>query len=225
MGTGEKTPSRGRCVIIAAGELEPELDLRALTDGAGLIVCADGGYNTAVAHEVLPDLFVGDMDSVTATPTGCERVITPAEKDDTDTLLAVKLALARGFDHIVIAGGLGGRLDHTIANLQTLLYCTLHGARAELAGVRNSALMIRDQTVTLDRRPGYVSVFALGGPCEGVTLEGLRYPLNDAYVTESFPIGVSNEFRKSQARITVRSGCLLVVFSENPAAGETAPQG
>ncbi len=216
MGTGKEAPRHsnlGRCVIIAAGEIQEGFNLAAAVSDAAFVICADGGYDTAVAAGITPDLFVGDKDSVITLPKHCEQVLSPAEKDDTDTMLAVKLALARGHTHITIIGGLGGRLDHTIANLQTLLYCAQHGARAELAGAIDSAMVIQNESVTISAREGYVSVFALTERCEGVTLKGLRYPLCDVVLTNSFPIGVSNEFCAPAAEITVRQGCLLLVFS------------
>ncbi len=214
MGAGEKTPHDiKRCVIIAAGELEPELDAHSVIGDDAFIICADGGYDTAAALGITPQLFVGDMDSVLTPPDGVEQVVSPAEKDDTDTMLAVKLAIERGYRHITILGGLGGRLDHTIANLQTLLYCAQHGVRAHLAGKRDSAFVIKDECVKVPAREGFVSVFSLTEQCEGVTLKGLRYPLCEALVTNSFPIGVSNEFRGPVAEISVRRGCLLVMFS------------
>ncbi len=215
MGAGEKTPHDiKRAVIIAAGEYEPGFDAASIIGKDAFIICADGGYDTAKSLGITPDLFVGDMDSVQNLPDGCEKILSPVEKDDTDTMLAAKLALARGCRDITIIGGLGGRLDHTIANIQTLLYCTLHGARARLAGASDSAFVIKDERVSVPAKKGYISVFALTEKCEGVTLKGLRYPLCDALVTNSFPIGVSNEFCEPVAEISVRSGCLLVVFSD-----------
>ncbi len=216
MGAGEKTPHDiRRCVIIAAGELEPDFDAVSVIGNDAFIICADGGYDTALSLGVTPHLFVGDMDSALSPPHGVKQILSPAEKDDTDTMLAAKLALERGYRHITILAGLGGRLDHTIANLQTLLYCARNGARAVLAGKRNSAFVIKDEGVTVSAREGFVSVFSLTERCEGVTLKGLRYPLCDALVTNSFPIGVSNEFCEPVAEISVRAGCLLVVFSNN----------
>lgn len=216
MGAGEKTPHDIRpCVIIAAGELEPDFDAVSVIGDDAFIICADGGYDTALSLGVTPHLFVGDMDSVLSPPHGVKQILSPAEKDDTDTMLAAKLALERGYRHITILAGLGGRLDHTIANLQTLLHCARNGARAVLAGKRNSAFVIKDESVTVSTREGFVSVFSLTERCEGVTLKGLRYPLCEALVTSSFPIGVSNEFCEPVAEISVRNGCLLVVFSDN----------
>ncbi len=216
MGAGEKTSRDvNRCVIIAAGEMESDFDARSVIDDDAFIICADGGYDTALSLGVTPHLFVGDMDSVLSPPDGVQQVLSPAEKDDTDTMLAVKIAIKRGYRHITILAGLGGRLDHTIANLQTLLYCAKNGVYAVLAGKRNSAFVIKDEVVTVPAREGFVSVFSLTERCEGVTLKGLRYPLCDALVTNSFPIGVSNEFCEPVAEISVRTGCLLVVFSDN----------
>ncbi len=202
------------CVIFAAGELDAGFDVSTYTRGA-YIICADGGYDRAIWLGVRPDLFVGDMDSVKSRPSGCEMVLSPAEKDDTDTMLAVKLAIERGYRSITILGALGGRLDHTLANLQTLVYCAKQGVKARLEGAPDSAFVMIDQTVTLAARQGFVSVFSVSERCEGVTLQGLKYPLHNATVTNSFPVGVSNEFAGELGVISVEKGCLLVVLSRD----------
>lgn len=203
-----------KCIIISAARLEENLNKQDYINGNEYIICADGGYDNALRFGLRPNLLVGDMDSITALPSGVEIIPVPAEKDDTDTMLAVKLAIERGFDTITILGGVGGRLDHVFANIQTLLYCAEHGVEAVLAGVKNSAFIIINTTKSLQAKKDYfVSVFSLSPFSDGVTLKGLRYPLVDAHVVNSFPIGVSNEFREDTAQITVKSGTLLVILS------------
>ncbi len=177
-----------------------------------LVVAADAGYAALVRQGVKPDLVVGDFDSLGEVPAGETIVRHPVMKDDTDTLLAVRLGLERGYRDFRLYGALGGRLDHTLANIQTLQYLAARNARGVIVGdvclavVRNGALRFR-----ADAR-GTVSVFCLGAPARGVFLEGLLYPLTDYTMTPDFPIGVSNEFTGAPSSVRVGDGCLVAVF-------------
>ncbi len=176
------------------------------------VIAADAGYMQLGG--IRPDLVVGDFDSLGFAPEN-ERVVRhPARKDDTDTLLAVKLGLEKGCTRFVILGGLGGRLDHTIANIQTLSYLAARGARGCLAGERECVILLRNGEVRFEKNcSGTVSVFAHGGTAYGVMEEGLAFPLTDATLTCDFPLGVSNAFTGVPARIAVREGQLIVIWN------------
>jgi len=176
------------------------------------VVAVDAGY--ARLGGVKPDLVVGDFDSLGYVPEGETVVRLPVHKDDTDTLFAVKLGLEKGYKKFVILGGVGERLDHTLANIQALMYLTGRGARGCLVGANESLAMIKDGSLSFAGSPeGIVSVFAYGGTAYGVTLEGLEYPLDGATLTTDYPLGVSNAFTGRPARVTVEQGSLLVVWS------------
>ena len=208
------------CYIAGAGEYTG-LVKPGLYD---FIIAADGGYAELVSRGITPDLVVGDFDSLGEMPDHPNIVNSPAEKDDTDMLLAVKEGLARGFKTFVIEGGLSGRLDHTIANFQMLIYLVNNDARGILLGrdicvtaVRNGCLEfdsghIKAET-SLNRG---VSVFSAGDTAAGVSLTGLKYPLDNATVTFDHPIGVSNEFTGAPARICVSEGTLIVTWTGGP---------
>ncbi len=186
-----------------------------------LLIAADGGFGTLKALGRRPDLTVGDFDSLGYVPEG-PVIRHPPEKDDTDTLLAVREGLARGCDRFLLYGGVGGRLDHTLANLQTLAFIRERGAHGFLVGGGFTATLLRDEALTLPAVPGGIlSVFAHGGDARGVTLEGLYYPLTDGTVSPAFPIGVSNAFTGAPVRIAVREGSLLVLW-ETAACGPEA---
>ncbi len=176
------------------------------------VIAADAGYVQLVCQGVAPDLAVGDFDSLGEPPVGVPIVRHPVMKDDTDTMLAVKLGLERGYTDFRLYGVLGGRLDHTLANLQTLQYIAARGANGVIVGdvclavVQNGELRFRAEA------SGIISVFCLASPASGVDLEGLLYPLTDYTMRADVPIGVSNEFTGVPARVRVRDGCLLVVF-------------
>ena len=143
--------------------------------------------------------------------------------------LRLRLGLGRGCREFVIVGALGGRLDHTVANLQALCWLCTQGARGVILSADNRAWAVRDGALELPRMEGwYLSVFA-AGECEGVTLRGVEYPLTGARLSPSMPIGVSNEFSADTARIEVARGTLIVIASRREARdtekNETAPDG
>ena len=175
------------------------------------MIAADAGYRQL--GNVKADYVVGDFDSLGYEPEG-ERILRhPAEKDDTDTLLAVKLGLSLGYRVFVLLGGVGGRLDHTLANIQTLAYLHGRGAKACLVGDTETITMLEGGTLRF--RAGLssvVSVFAYGERATGVYERGLAYPLTDATLTDDFPLGVSNAFTGAPAEIAVGQGRLLVLW-------------
>ena len=167
----------------------------------------------------MPDLLIGDFDSMDQ-PADFDRVRrVPVEKDDTDTMLAVKTALDQGCNTVYIYGGTGGkRLDHTLANLQSLLYLRRRGARGYVYDDDFLWTVIENETLTVERTVewGLLSVFCLGEPASGIDEEGVQYPLSGASLTAEFPLGISNHILEPQARITVRDGALLVGWELPP---------
>ncbi len=178
-----------------------------------LVIAADAGYLNLKKFGIAPHLVAGDFDSLGCVPPGENVEVHPAMKDDTDMLLAVKAGFARGCREFRLYGGLGGRLDHTLANLQTLCYILNRGGRGTLVGPPHAALL-RDGTLRFEGGEGRLSVFAFGGSAKGVSLKGLLYPLTDALLTVDFPIGVSNEFLGGPASVSVESGTLLLVWEK-----------
>lgn len=202
----------GICWIVGAGDFAGTLP----TIGEGdMVIAADAGYKTLVRLGVKIDRVVGDFDSLGEVPVHPGVEVHPAEKDETDMMLAVRTALAAGYREIRIYGGLGGRLDHSFANLQTLGYLARQGARGWLIGEGLAVTAVADGELRFsEKAEGIVSVFSADGTAYGVTLDGLKYPLNDYTMTSMNPIGVSNEFIKVPSRIRVREGILLVMAGE-----------
>lgn len=181
------------------------------------VIAADGGLHYLEKQGIVPDLVVGDFDSLGRIPVGNHIVQHPVEKDDTDTMLAVKLGLAHGCRVFVLYGCTGGRPDHTYANYQTLLFLAEHGAQGYLVGegwvscaIQQTALQF-PSTLT-----GTVSVFCPNGEASGVSLTGLYYPLENGTLHSNFPLGVSNHFTGTSAEVRVRDGALLVMWEESP---------
>lgn len=178
-----------------------------------LVIAADAGFDRLCEAGITPDLCVGDFDSAKKAPENVPIIRHPERKDDTDLLLAVKIGFEKGFKSFVIFGALGGRLDQTVASLQTAVYITEHGGTAVFSGDMECLTAVKNGTLNFKKiKNGYISVFSHTEKSTGITIEGLSYTLNDAAFSNSFPIGVSNEFTDEEALIQVKDGTLVVIW-------------
>ena len=199
----------GKCIIFCAagfnGLVEPVRE-------EDFVIAADGGLAHTEKLNLVPDAILGDFDSLGRIPEGAK--VFPVEKDDTDAMLAVRRGLELGYREFVLYGSLDGpRLDHTVANFQTLQYLADRGAVGYLAGCSSLVTVVKDGQLQFPEGcTGTVSVFCQGQDAEGVTLEGLYYPLDRGKLTAGFPLGVSNHFTGAQAVISVEQGSLLVLW-------------
>lgn len=211
-----------KALIVADGDAPSRADVDALLapDGPDLVVAADGGALKALALGFRPDVVVGDSDSLDASDVarmradGVRVAIHPADKDESDTELALREAVARGADHVVVVGAFGGaRLEHTIANLLLLTLPELAGRDAVLAdGASEARVIDHGQTLTLTGAPGdFVSLFPLAPRAEGVTTAGLKYALTDEGMTQGPARGLSNVMTGDSATVSVRTGRLLII--------------
>ena len=201
------------CYIVGAGEFSG----RFLLSGDEYVIAADAGYAVLMGNGIMPDLVVGDFDSLGIVPEHPNLVSSPGEKDDTDMLIAVREGLARGYKSFIIDGALGGRLDHTLANIQILKMLAQNSAYGVLLGHDICVTAIANGTVSFaPAASGVISVFACGDKAEGVTLTGLKYNLSNAALTDCYPIGVSNEFTGEPATVTVKSGTLIITWTGSP---------
>ena len=199
----------GRCLIFCAAGFERLVEQWQADD---FVIAADGGLQHTEKLGLVPDEILGDFDSLGFTPQGAN--VFPVEKDDTDAMLAVRRGLDLGFREFVLYGSLDGpRLDHTIANFQTLQFLADRGAVGYLAGTSYLVTVVKNGSIAFPAGcTGTVSVFCLGPDARGVTLEGLYYPLEQGTLTAGFPLGVSNHFTGAAAKITVEDGSLLVLW-------------
>ena len=207
-------PGSRRCVIFTA-RCDGDVRSAYAPREGDCVLCADGGWQLARAAGVAPALVIGDFDS-SDEPSDERTVRVPVEKDDTDTMLCLKKGLALGFDDFLIVGGFGGRLDHTLANMQTLHFAAKRGVRACMRDGATWAAAVRDGAMVvpadiLGPGPVKLSVFALSDACRGVSIRGAKYALEDGTLSNAFPLGVSNEFAAPEAVIEVREGALLVI--------------
>lgn len=176
----------------------------------GMIICADRGLDYAIAAGITPDLAIGDFDSAKTKPCGMRVITAKPEKDETDTILACREAAAAGCTEIRLYCALGGRIDHTIANIQTLYGLKKQGISAEIISEKSRLYLLSDEEKIIPQFDGYLSVFAFGESCV-VSEIGMKYPVEKAELTNSFPLGVSNEITAPQGRIILHSGTAIVV--------------
>ncbi len=210
----------GKCIIIGAGDLT--IGNINMTE-EDYIIAVDGGLSYCGVLEVEPDMIIGDFDSITEQEKEAvlalkqqipERIMElPVEKDDTDMLVAIKHGLELGYDNFHIYAGTGGRLDHTIANIQCLLYLKNHGATGYLIEGSGMILVVKNEAVSFkEGMEGYLSIFPLGQNAKGVTLKGLKYPLQDATLNNDYPLGISNEFTGEMSTVSVEDGELVCIL-------------
>lgn len=209
----------GRCIVIGAGDFTPlELEKRE----EDYCIAVDGGYLYCKIAGIEPDLLVGDMDSVDESVRGeienlmkaepNRVVLLKPEKNDTDTLAALRIALNKGYRDFMLYGAMGGRLEHTIANIQCLIFLKSQGAKAYIMDADVMMTVIKNETVRFNKNmEGYLSLFALEEKARGVTITGMKYALDRAEVTNDYPIGISNEFTGEEGQITVEDGTLLLI--------------
>lgn len=197
------------CVIFCAGGFSGLAEPIGQED---LVIAADGGLAHCQALGVKPDGVLGDFDSLGYLPE--DATVFPVEKDDTDSMLAIRRGLEAGFRRFVLYGALDGpRLDHTLANFQGLVYLAQRGGTGYLVGNTYIATALRGGTLRFPAgAKGILSVFCMGRDAGGVTLTGLKYPLKDATLTAAFPLGVSNHFLGQAAAVTVADGTLLILY-------------
>ena len=202
----------GKCIIFCAAGFDAPAAPITKED---FVIAADGGLVHTEKLGIIPHEILGDFDSRGHMPQGAN--VFPVEKDDTDAMLAVRRGLQLGYREFVLYGSLDGpRLDHTIANFQTLQYLADHGAVGYLVGKDYLVTVVKNGAVTFPAGfTGTVSVFCMGSDATGVTLEGLYYPLENGSLTAGFPLGVSNHFTGSPAKITVEQGSLLVLWDRS----------
>ncbi|MBE6749612.1 MAG: thiamine diphosphokinase [Ruminococcaceae bacterium] len=199
-----------KCYIFGAGEGLPQfLD----NDDSDLVIAADKGYEALQKLNIEPDIIIGDFDSLDYTPKGENVIALPIKKDDTDTLFAVKTGLEKGYRHFYLYGGTGGRFDHTLANLQTLCFIAEKGGIGFLCGKDFTATAIKNTSLGFSSAAkGNISVFSATTVCEGVNIKGLLYETQNAELSNSFPLGVSNEFLSQEAEISATNGTLIIIW-------------
>ncbi len=199
------------CYIFGALEV---VDFNFTINSEDLIIAADAGLKNTEKFNIVPDYIVGDFDSLELTPKGANVIKHPVEKDETDTILAVNIALEKGYGNFIIYGCLGGRLDQTVASIQTAAYIAEKGGTAVFIDDETHLTVIKNSKIQFtDNNKGIISVFACSGTASGVSEHNLFYELNNVDLTPDYPLGVSNEFIGKNAIISVNDGKLCVIWN------------
>ncbi len=196
------------CVIVGAGSFfgfTPDFPRDAF------VIAADGGYERCAENGILPDLLVGDFDSLSFAPSNVQIIRLPVQKDETDTAFSIETGLSRECDAFYIYGGTGGRLDHTLANIANLAALAKKKARGYLFGKDYFLTAICNEELHFSAEAlGNLSVFSHSDRSTGVDIRGLKYELSDAVLASDTPLGVSNAFSGKPSCISVREGTLLI---------------
>lgn len=199
------------CYIVGAGECS---DLRIEKEKNDFIIAADGGYRYLLSANIKPDIVIGDFDSLDKIPQ-CENIIklNPV-KDITDMNAAVDIGIEKGYSEFVIYGALGGRFDHSLANIQLIAHLSQNGKKAKICDGKTVITAVTDGKISLDSSyKGYISVFSHSDVCENVSISGLKYTLENATLKNMFPLGVSNEFTGADSEIVIGKGTAIIVYS------------
>ena len=198
-----------KCIIFCAGEFTELIWTISADD---IVIAADGGLAHLEQLPIVPDIILGDFDSLGYVPEGAE--VYPVEKDATDSMRAIKKGLELGCDTFYIYGALEGkRVDHTMANFQALQYLAERGARGYLIGRRQLAPAIHNDSLQIPPYfIDYLSVFCMGKDATGVNIRGAQYELENATLTSGFPLGVSNRFIQKKVTVSVEDGTLLLMW-------------
>ena len=207
------------CFIIGAGRFD---DMKIRPEKGDLVIAADGGYEYLKQLRIEPDVLLGDFDSLEYVPEHEHIVRHSPVKDDTDMALAAACGEEEGYQKFIMYGGLGGRIDHTLANFQLLTALSRKGYAAYLIGEGYIVTAVTGERLNFDAgMRGMISVFCMGERAEDVTLRGLKYCLNHAVLTCDRALGVSNEFIGQPAEIESRQGTLLVMWNESEGMEES----
>ncbi|MCM1224597.1 MAG: thiamine diphosphokinase [Lachnospiraceae bacterium] len=200
------------CYIAGGG---PDYGLPFTPRPGDLVIAADAGLRTLTKHGITADYIIGDFDSLEYIPQAPNVTALSPEKDVTDMSAAISIGMEKGYDLFYLYGGTGGRIDHTIANLQILADLAARGKQGFLFGDDIVITAIRDGKLCFDAvSSGYVSVFSHSERAVGVYLKGLKYELENAVLENTYPLGVSNEFAGKKSSIAVESGTLVVVLPD-----------
>ena len=205
-----------KCVIFAGGEMKDFSCVNMTEISKSFVICADKGYDYAKILGIKPDFIVGDFDSLEILPETSQNLRKyPCQKDDTDLMLAVRYAVEHKISRITIYGALGGRLDHTLGNIQTLAFICANGGIGRIVSENEDCVMLFPGKYAFEKRENYsLSLLSYSEKVEGLTIKGAKYTLENGEISNTFPIGISNEITAENCEISFQCGKLLVIQSK-----------
>lgn len=201
-----------RCVVIGGADIKQYDRIRTYLCADDFYICCDSGLKHREGLGIVPDLVVGDFDSYDDPHLETETITLPCEKDDTDTVFAVKEALVRGFQEFLLVGMIGGRLDHTLGNVSLLLMLSAQGKAAVAIDDYSEMEVVSNFPVQITDRYAFFSLLNISGTAQGITIRNAKYPLEDAEITCEYQYGISNEVLPGRtAEVSVQRGRLLLI--------------
>lgn len=201
-----------RCVIIGGADIRQYDRIRGYLRTRDFYICCDSGLKHRKGLGIVPNLIVGDFDSHKNPHLDIETITLPCEKDDTDTVFAVKEALSRGFQDFLLVGVIGDRLDHTLGNVSLLLMLDAQGKVAMALDDFSEMQIVSDQPVQIEDYYAYFSLLNISGTAKGISIKNAKYPLTEAEISCEYQYGISNEVLPGKiANVTVNHGRLLLI--------------
>ena len=201
-----------RCIIVGGADINNYNYIRESLQSDDYVIFCDSGLKHLSALQVKPSLIVGDFDSHENPHLDTETIVLPCEKDDTDTVYAMKEAIKRGYDTFLLIGVVGGRLDHTLGNISMLLYLDSHGCKGTIIDDYSEMEIISSAPAYIEDKYEFFSLLNITGCAKGITIQNAKYPLNDGEITCEYQYGVSNEVLPGKtAIVSVREGKLLLI--------------
>ena len=205
-----------RCVIVGGADINNYAFIREKLCADDYVIFCDSGLKHMENLQVQPSLIVGDFDSHENPQLDVETIVLPCEKDDTDTVYAVKEAINRGFDNFLLIGVVGARLDHTLGNVSILLYLDTLGKKGYIIDDYSEMEIVSDKPVSICAQYAFFSLLNIAGCAKGITITGAKYPLEDAEISCEYQYGISNEVLAGEvATVSVKQGKLLLIKIKN----------
>lgn len=199
----------GNCIVVGAIDVNVKIEKQK----DDFLIAADKGYLNCLKQNLDVDLLIGDFDSLKIVPDNIEKIKLNEIKDDTDVFDALMEGIKRGYKSFILYGVIGGRFDHTFANIQILLFLKNKGYEAKIIDEDRTYIILENESIELPKKErGYLSVFSLSAISHGVTLKNLKYELKNAILTSEFPLGVDNEYIDKSPFIEVKDGKILLIY-------------
>lgn len=203
----------GRCVIVGGADINNYAFIREKLRADDYVIFCDSGLKHLENLQVQPSLIVGDFDSHENPHLDVETIVLPCEKDDTDTVFAVKEAIKRGFGDFLLIGVIGARLDHTLGNVSILLYLDSLGKKGCIIDDYSEMVIVSNKPVSISDQYSFFSLLNLTGCAKGINITGAKYPLVDGEISCEYQYGVSNEVLPGHtAVVSVKEGKLLLIM-------------
>lgn len=201
-----------RCVIVGGADINNYEYIRSRLRKDDFIIFCDSGLKHLEALQVKPGLIVGDFDSHDNPHLDVETIVLPCEKDDTDTVFAVKEALKRGYEEFLLIGVIGARLDHTLGNVSVLLFLDSLGKKGTIIDDYSEMEIVSKKPAYIDDSFAFFSLLNISGTAKGITIENAKYPLKNGEITCEYQYGISNEVLLGKtAGVTIDEGCALLI--------------